>query len=242
MFAINSFKNKVRVNDEYTSSLEETLWSKDKMLVGRPDLFAIQNNKALLKELKSSSIYNQNHEIKLEYIEQMLFYAIIIFDNYDIEEVSSHLESLNGDSFKHKILKSESNSMLIKVIRTFDFANKQIESTDDIYYLSNPSLSACRSCQKKIICKKFIENQTSFGSKENIYVLSGKILSATPIFESNLEEIQIQNFVNSTIDLVKVPSEISKNMIIGNYYLLSNLAFEKSFFIWSDKSRIFSNE
>lgn len=209
------------------------------MLIGRPDLFIIKNSKSFLEEFKSSSLRNIDGLIRTEYLEQVLFYSILLFDNYNIKHVESKIKSLNGDSIIRIITRDEAREMKLRIYSKIHTVNNSILSASDINNLATPSQAACSSCQKKIICKKFQESQLSIGLKNNSYVIEGEIISIIKDNKGASCRVYVKSILTGKTNCIKLPSNEVSNLLLHCKYIFDNLTLENELFVWSNKSRLF---
>lgn len=241
-FVLQEFKRKSPRLKDATEYIEVKLFSKDNILLGKPDSFIVKNGKAILKEFKSSSIRNEFKEIRKEYIEQLLFYSVLLFDNFDILQVNAAIESLDKDGFETTILKPESEEMRTKVLKTIKEANEKILSASSIYDLATPSLTSCASCHKKIVCDRFKENQRSLGVANNINIVDGRLLSINNGPNKIQSDISVQDKFSNIILIVRLPTIRANTLLINSFYVFDNLVLQNDVYIWSDKSRCFTND
>src|SRR5690606_38191917 len=90
--------SKQQVSSTLSNASKETLISShDGKFKGKPDLYVLEKNKALVVDYKSSSIFLNNRP-KDDYVMQLEFYSMLIFDKYaDVQICECKLQGLKGE-------------------------------------------------------------------------------------------------------------------------------------------------
>lgn len=241
-FALRAFKRKTAGNEGINAKIESSLISKDKILIGRPDLYSIHDSIGILKELKSSSLLDSLGNLKTEYHEQILFYSILLFDNFEITKVEGSLESLHGEIFKMIISRDEAEKKRELILANLAKANEQIRGAKSLLDISAPSNSACRTCAKKLICNGFKKMQMSLDFVNDEFVIDGTMISVRYDAKRSISELIIyDNYLNMEV-ILKAPESKTLNLNIGCNYIFSGLSFVNGYYTLSDKTRIYCND
>lgn len=239
-FALRAFKNKAQVKELRNTKIESSLISKDNTLIGRPDLFSIKENMGFIKELKSSNLFDSDGILKVEYYDQLIFYAILLFDNYVLESIDALLESLHGETYKVTISKEEAEISRRTILMNIKIANEKIRNTINILDIAYPSQTACRGCQKRIICKEYKINQLSLNLNGDEFVLDGFLISINNNTQQGISQLNIHHNYLNKIFIIYIPNNKALDLKPNYNYLFSNLSIEKHGYVWTNKSRIYS--
>ena len=240
-FALKEFKKRRSQSGDSFPKIETKLFSKDKILIGKPDMFFVDDSKIILKEFKSSSIRMDNDEINSSYEEQLLFYSILLFDNYDSEKVVGTLETLSGDSFERTILRPEAEEMRFKVLNIINEANNRISTVRKVTELASPHLNSCIRCNKRIICERFKENQLILGDMKDKYVVDCEIKSFDKGPNEKLIDICVLDRFQLREVTLRLPSNHKNLLELNKLYTFSNLIFENGVYKWTDTSGCYLN-
>lgn len=241
IYAMNEFNKRTRKND-INIFMERNLYSHNNFIKGRPDLFYIEGDSAYLKEFKSGSIREEDNTIRLEYINQIKFYAILLFDTYSIDYVKASLESMHGDFFSINITREESILYGEMVKGIIENANAQISSSLDVSDLATPSNLACKTCQMKIVCNKFIKEQYQLDLQNDEYILSGVVLSSNLIGSDKVLNISVCTNDTKKVFHLNIPAYYNDKINVNDNYLILNLKYHNQVFAWTGKSRIYLND
>lgn len=219
--------------------IEKLLISNEMLLKGKPDYFSIKSSNAFVREYKSSSLRDENGNLREEYRLQGLFYAVLIYDNFNVENIEISLESIHSDRFVFSVSKIESEKFRQSVITEVGKANDLISQNANNIKLENPSSVACQYCKNKIVCTSFDKMQFQMALKGSAYKLNGKVTSAKHLNHGAVV-IQIKSQTSERIFELNIPSTFFKSIEIGKEYLLENLNFNGTTLGWTDLSRMYS--
>lgn len=218
---------------------EKKLVSKDEILVGKPDFFMIMDGTAYLKEYKTSSLFEVTGEIKAEYKEQVLFYAVLLYENFSINNVFATLISTRDGNYKIEISQENAFKFKADVYESIQKANEKISIVNTPQKLSRPNHEACRFCEKKIICRLFKKNQKNLELTKDVFILEGKVISVSENTTPSLSTLKIQEEDTKDIKEIIIPIELSKKINLNHCYVLSDLYYQSENFRWGEKSRIY---
>lgn len=163
---------------------EKTLVSADKKFIGRPDYYVVTNTQAKIVELKSTAIRDSQGKTKDEYAKQVLFYAGLIFDNYNVTKVEANLESISGDSETFKVSRTDAQAARARDLGLLSQINQTIENAVRTSDLETPSDEACSYCGKRILCERFKAEQLKLRLQGTRNVIEGSVLDikiGTPV-------------------------------------------------------------
>jgi hypothetical protein len=104
-------------NSARVQHVERELKSRDGRLIGRPDFFSIGASDAVLREYKSGPIREPGGQLVPTYVDQLLFYSYLIFENFDVDRVVCHLAALAGDTHEVTIERQQADDFAADVVR-----------------------------------------------------------------------------------------------------------------------------
>jgi hypothetical protein len=231
-------ESKPKTNVDRVLGVEKTLSSKNGYFSGRPDFFIILGDIAILKEYKSSSIWNEKGEVRQEYLEQLRFYSMLLFDNFKIQSVSASLISLNGSEYDVNFERAPIEEYLDLATNKVVEANGILKKSRHSRQLAKPSKDSCQYCIKRSICSKFKVTQFEIGLTTDEFVIDGNI---TEIITANATStICVKNSQFSKEMTIIIPVKYSTDLSIGENVCFTDLSFHRFELRWSNKSRIFS--
>lgn len=222
--------------------LEAKLRSSDGKLVGRPDFFYIAQSKAILRELKSSSLRDEERQVREEYLEQIQFYALLLFDSFRVSYVDATLESSRGEHISFTFSPQDIEPIRTVALASIEDANRRIVGTKFAQDLATPAASACRGCEKRLICEVFKKSQLSLGLDGDAFVLEGFVDGVTQKSGGQAIEISLTEEFNGTRQSLTLPTIGGEGVIPGKRYLFSDLVYQTGKFRWSERTRVFASE
>ena len=220
---------------------ESEVNNRTKKLIGRVDYLLIRQSVAKIIELKSSSIRERDSgSIKHEYLKQIQYYAALTFSKYEIDELKIELRSLRGDVEYFDFSKKTASLLLREFEKTAEDINKTIRERNTFDDLTSPTGTNCRFCEKRIICGKFKERQTSLDLNFASLVVEGEVLEIVgSIHSSPIRKLKINDLSIGKTVVVVIPRS-SKNIFnVGDRILIENLRIEGDRFKWGDTSRVY---
>lgn len=220
--------------------LETKLKSSDGKLIGRPDYFYISGTRAVLRELKSSSLRNNDKQIRDDYLDQIKFYALLLFESFPIETVDATLESSRGEHLEYSFSFSDVEPIKSLALNALNKANTTISKVKVASDLATPSSTACRSCEKRIICDAFKRVQHSLGIEGDAFVLEGKVEGLNRKINGKVFEVSIKEEISGNRYSLVLPEAEGSEIAIGKQYLFSDLVFQGGRFRWSEHARVFA--
>lgn len=140
-----------------TDSEVKKLYSKSRLLVGKPDFLRIAENKAELREFKSSEIYSEGDLVE-KHLRQIKYYAYLVFENFEVTLVSASIVGLAGHEVPFQITKEDALAFGEECENKVKEAWKKIRSSTNPQELAVIG-SWCKHCSLKPACTTFQQNQ-----------------------------------------------------------------------------------
>jgi hypothetical protein len=221
--------------------VEKDLRSRNGLLVGRPDLFSISSRRALLREYKSGDIRESGGEPNTTYLEQVRFYAALIFDNYEVDCVSARVEALSGDGFELDINLAEVNEFQSLVGSVVSALNKKILDGCEINTFASPSGENCAFCKARIICSRFKQRQDQLELSGEQLLCEGIIEEIVPNGEGH-PTIKVLDEHRRNLVSIDVPLEVAVDLSRGRRIALTNLRKHGSTLRWGHTSSVFRHD
>jgi hypothetical protein len=218
---------------------EAELQTDNGIMVGRPDYYQVDDGLAILKEYKSSTIRSEDGYLQESYKQQVLFYATLLFDRYNVRAVLGTVESLSGDSVEVNALPADGHATMTTVAQLIDSVNREVLAAPTLHALAQPADEICSFCAAQVFCIPFktrasdrtIDNQLSFleGRIERLVRSDARTLATAVIFDS---------YRKRTIEL-NMPISLSGELAVGKVYAFQDVLFRSNRAIWSAESRVF---
>lgn len=236
------YESSVSAKESARTWIEKTLYSSDKQLVGRPDFFTIDGKNATLREFKSGSIRDTNGQIKVEYLEQIKFYSLLLFDTLGIESVNAILESVRGDSYRCTIKNQDIEQLRRRILSVLAEANSQIVGSSEFGNLTRTSAEACTNCNKKIVCGAFKRDQASMVLPSGVSIFAGQVSLITSKVEERIVDVLFQEEITQSQYLIQIPAELAQDIEVGKSYVISDIARKGETIRWTERSRVFLSD
>ena len=217
--------------------VEQVLHSSDRVLVGKPDYFAISSRQAYLREHKSGPIRESDGQIMQVHLDQLHYYAALMLDNYDVDSVVGQLKSLNGDTFDTVVGKGEAATLKARVGRLITAVNERIRAGIAPVALATSSVEACSFCRVRTICPTFKREQDSLGLEGDQYLVEGQVTRITPSANGAVVDLSILDEFRKVEVAIGVPSGAVTEMRFGQRCQLSGLRRRGTALEWSHTSR-----
>ncbi|WP_415062095.1 PD-(D/E)XK nuclease family protein [Bdellovibrio sp.] len=221
--------------------VERTYRTVDEVLIGRPDYFTIISDKAILKEYKSTSLRTPSGIVKQEFLLQGQFYAALIFDNFPVKKVEVWLESFDGERLDFSVTHSVAEEFKAEVKSIIQKANEIIRNFDVVEELSSPSSSSCQFCKNKIFCPAFPKVQLSLELTGPVFILDAKLALVHENVNDQISKIQMVSTYTADVYEISIPTIYAEKMKLHERYLIENLLYSSSRFLWTDQSRVHRN-
>ena len=221
------------------SKSETKLFSRDGLMIGKPDYFFIIDRVAYLKEWKSSSLFDDNNKIKEEYVLQVLFYSILLFDNYSIDSVHSSLITPYDYPHEKIIYKDEAEIFRSDLINHIKSINKLINDNSSTELLANVTEDGCKNCSKKIFCPSFRADQYNYNFDNCGYILEGRVDSLSKEITGTYFTISLISFHDKRIIEFTLPSEKYSEIERGKDYIFTNIKMQNGSFFCSPYTKVF---
>jgi hypothetical protein len=211
---------------------KETLFfSQNNRFKGKPDLLEVHSSCANLVDYKSSTIYETDEKIKADYVLQLQFYALLVFENFlEVSEIKCSLIGLRNEKYEFSIVRENELKVLSE---KFNKIYEEIELNFVTENSTNPSVENCIYCNYKIVCKDYLRNQDLLVDSTELHILRGKFLG-TETYNGEL-------FLLIEKWKVRLPlSEFnSLDLKTGNEYVFSNLKKSFQVFIFGSMTEIY---
>lgn len=189
-------------------SFEKKLTSKDGYLTGNPDILINKNEKLILIENKSGSLYLDG-ALKDEYVRQLHFYSKLVYESYGTYPEKIILRSLKDGEVEVIFDESLVENLNTEALRIISIVNREIESGESfdtiLDRIAAPNEKSCTYCNLRILCNPYFKNVESFENKENRYCLIGEYLCST-ISESKAYCTVTVSSHNGNVNILNVPS------------------------------------
>lgn len=134
---------------------EQILYSRDRLLVGQIDAFFVDDDGIDLIDYKSGEITTDNASIREAYVEQLLFYAYLIHENYGVYPKSLTLIGKDSDRVRVRPSQENSNALANEMRTMLARYNDQVAQALPLEKFTNPSSTNCLFCDAKPICGPF---------------------------------------------------------------------------------------
>jgi len=207
--AINSV-SKAQSLFENNSSL---LVSKNNRFRGVPDLYVINGDEVFIREYKSSSLFIDG-EIKEEYIDQVKYYAYLIYDNcLELKSFKCEIKSLKGEFFEVFFSQSDLSDYGSQINTSY------ISIQNALSRSNNFEFDNCIRCSKKVVCDEYISKTKAEDIRHSqpVFVLKGVVSSVLSKDSSNLLIIDAHEIIFNGI------FDVGNTFKIGHKYVIYNL-------------------
>lgn len=150
------------------------LTSKSGVLVGRPDYLRISGNEADIREYKSAHIYAEGTTTE-KHVRQILYYAYLIFQNFEVERVKGRIIGLAGHESPREILRQEANNVGSQYEEIVQSIASRVDATSALGELASPGSPQCIECSIRSECPAFLKIQFSDEAFNNFRVIRGNL-------------------------------------------------------------------
>ena len=200
------------------------LVSKDGLFKGVPDFYSIDNEKGTLIEYKSANLIDKS-KTKQDYLEQIEFYSVLLFENFlDLQVLDASIISLGGQKTTKVFTREE-------VVKIGDRLRKEYVAIKKNSSLFSYEIENCCYCSKKELCETYKQEITSVKTDRDIYVVEGKFLRS-----EKTENGRVLFFDKFKVKLRNFVLELE----VGNSYLLSNIFKVNDYFVIGVNSHVYS--
>lgn len=240
VMAVRMVRSGLARDSRRISGAERRLNSTDGLLVGQPDFFSIVDGRCKLKEFKTSSLRDETGAIRREYEDQLLFYAVLLYDCFAVHAVVATLESMRGETVEREITRAQANAFKGEVLRILQSANENIRGAESVDQLATPSAGACEYCDKKPLCRRFKEQQYVIALRPGAYVIDG-IVETLGSQAQDATTIQVRDLIAGRKSEFSVPTAIASNLECGRQFTFEGLAGSQFAPQWAEMSRVYRN-
>ncbi len=222
------------------ANAESLLQSLCGRFVGRPDLIVTSRKIANLIEFKSNDLRESSGHLKDEYREQLLFYAFLLYQNFEIHNVQSTIESVSGDKIEFEISLEAANQYYLESVERINQINELLKAASEksnLKKISNVTEDNCQYCEKRVVCHAFLERQFDFQFESDAYIIQGKIQDKdTRALNADILKVLDEN--RGEVVLIKCTKGVSANLEIGKKYTLYGIRRNNTGFELTAKSQV----
>lgn len=222
--------------------VEKTLWSADGLLVGRPDNFGIDGTSAYLVEYKSVGLRNGIGNVDPRYVDQILFYGALIFDNYAVDRVVARVESLGGEQFEKVVVMSETRDFQDSVRAEIDRVNVRVRAEETSSSLAGPSADACATCRGRVLCERFKSEQGQLDLEGERLVIEGLLSSMSPTATVAVTRLTLSDVNRRRVLDIDAPSSEVTDASLGMRLILIDVRARGGAFEWGYGTRVFRGD
>jgi hypothetical protein len=219
------------------AAAEQMLRSGVHGLVGRPDYFAIANRTAELLDFKSARLVDEQGTMKREYDEQLVFYAALLYDNFDIDQVFGTLKPLYGESVRRLVTRSEALQFAEAAKHTLARSNELIATSTAIDQLATPSGKACAHCLKQIICVPYQRLQYTMDQEITEFTVRG-VVASMKLQSASRSIVRIADSACREIREIIAPNRAVAMCAVGDEVAMTGLKVVNTTFIYGRASRV----
>lgn len=229
------------------SAVERRYQAFDGRLIGIADVVRETPDGLIIEDYKTGTIIEVDEEtgtstLMTSYREQMLLYAAMHHNVYDIWPVRGKLIPLDGDSIDVPIDSTEATQLVINILHLADQTNKQITDGIALEQLGKPGIETCQYCSYQVKCPafwRFINNNLSWKN----HAIEGVILEATRSSDGTiLARVQIisGSLQLDTISVVGNPCFAADQLLLlqGESVKITSLRAKQNRYMLSNQSRV----
>ena len=211
-----------------SSYYEKTLSSAKYLISGDLDLIQEGDDCVDIWEFKSGSLYEENNVLKISYVRQLHFYAVLAEEFFNKHVSRLFLKSPAGgkvevlfDNGLVKLLKNQ-----VKVLRTELALCENLSPEEINNRLASPSIKCCQYCNIKYLCNSFLKEQESYITEHHIFTATGTVSIKGGSFKSyNTFSVSTKN---GKIDISNIPLSLCKAFKESTVYAFLGLQREFS--------------
>jgi len=219
--------------------VEHTLRSRDGLLIGKPDRYTIVDRSAFLKEYKSGAIRDDAGALKAAYLDQLSFYTVLIFDNYDVDSVMGAVESLSGDVLTNVFDREDAVEFAERILSFVKEANVKVRAAETASEIASASADACTYCAAQSVCQRFKAEQDRLGLEGEQYLCEGIAVGLRTGDGGRVSQVTFADELRSSPLTIAIPSTEAAFVKLNMKYQLLNLRRRGTGFEWGYTSRIF---
>lgn len=221
--------------------VEQLLQSSDGLLAGKPDDVAVVGVQGFVTEHKSGAI-REDGRIRQPYLDQLLFYSALIFDNYKVHSVTGQLKSLGGDFFEMVVLPRDAQEFAAHVRTLVDSVNAKCRTENPFGSLTTPSADACSLCSARPVCATFKRDQDMLGLEGEEYLIEGALIRVKPSAIRGLSDVTIADECRCVPVTIAAPEQVTSEMTPSRRYQLLNLRKHGGSLEWGLTSTVLTCE
>jgi PD-(D/E)XK nuclease superfamily len=218
------------------AAAETGLRSASGLMEGKPDFFWVNESGATLREYKSVGIRDEDGELLADYLDQVKFYSVLIFDNFDVPIVKASVESLSGDRCDVAVSPAEARQFSMLVEQALREFNRSVEAPVKPETLATPSREACAYCNGRVACEPFKRLQDQLELEGEQYLIQGMLVRMEPRSANWVATIG-EVYRDKRIQL-SIPEEVARQLRSESAYIFFNLRRQGPAFSWGHSSRV----
>ena len=227
-------------NQVEVRSVEQQLQSAQGFLVGRPDYFSVSGNNALLLEYKSGAIRESDGQPLSTYLDQLTFYAVLIFDNFAVDHVVARLESLFGDFFECVIQRQEAKEFAAHVAGAINELNAGTRQGWELNELARPSKEGCSFCEARVICPAFKREQDGLDLNGEQFLIEGFVTDLVQNAVAAVTKVTIADDYRKSTVTITMPTGAVMDVTAHRRNVFVNLRRHGAALAWGHTSRVLS--
>jgi len=219
---------------------EIDLYSTDRLLVGRPDYFAIHSDAAELKDYKTGYLRTPEGAPIQSNVDQLRFYSALLFDNFSISSVSGTVVGLNGDRFELLITPKDAALVATEAKQARAEANGLLGR--DIFSLASPSSTACNHCRLQLVCSEYRSAQSELTLDDGQILLDGRVVAKTSSSRVASMEVTLHDTVRNADVHVGIPADLAAYIDVNSSVCVTNLRQHGNRLFWGLDSRVYVHD
>jgi hypothetical protein len=220
------------------AGVEMLLRSKDRLVVGKPDYFRITDKCGYIREYKTGLLRDQDGQVKEEYRNQLLFYAALLYESFDLENVTATLESGRGEHYQVQIPKSLATDCMRRIRKEIAEANRRIAVASTASALATTSSDACSFCTKTVMCDAFKVAQASLALTDDRRIIEGELQRLDTENDKKACVATLRDRLSKGLLSLTVPAYLASGLRVGHTYVFADLASAPNGVRWAPRSRI----
>lgn len=216
-------------------------------LVGVADVVREASDGVVIEDYKTGTIVDVDEEtgnsvIRTSYRQQILLYAAMHHDVYNVWPVQGKLIPLDGPPIDVPVDSFEASQLVTSILQLADQTNAKLAEGVALEQLGKPAIETCQYCPYQVKCPafwSFIDNSSSW----KIHSIQGTILEATKGSDGTvLARVQVMGgtLQLDTISIVGNPCFAAEQLLLlqGANVKITSLRSKQNRYTLSNQSRV----